>query len=63
MNIVEELRAKWKERLKRFENNSYVAKNMDPRVAMGVQEARKTTLLDCLRELEETFQITDKSEG
>ena len=52
MNMKEFIE-KWKERLKRFQENSNVAKDMNPLTAMGVQHGRTISLRDCIRELEE----------
>jgi hypothetical protein len=52
MNI-EELIVHWKEKLKMFENNPHVAKDMDSNIAMGVQHGRTLSLKDCIRELED----------
>lgn len=53
---MKELIEKWKERLKRFQENPDVAKNMDPTTAMGVQHGRTIALRDCIRELEEAIK-------
>lgn len=43
----------WEERLENWKKNPEIAKGMDPRVAMGVQESRLQTLKRCIRELKE----------
>ena len=48
---MQELIKKWKERLKRFQDNPNIAKDMDQ--SMGVQHGRIIALQDCIKELEE----------
>lgn len=49
---MEELLQKWKNRLQRFRDNPAVAKGMDNRTAMGVQNGRVITMECCIEELE-----------
>jgi hypothetical protein len=53
MADMQKLIEKWKERLKRFQTNRDIAKNMDSQTAMGVQHGRTTALQECITELEE----------
>lgn len=51
--LLNELLKKWRERLKRFEENPNVAKGLDCNVASGVHQGRSLTLRNCIKELEE----------
>lgn len=53
---MKELLDKWRNRLAMFKKHAHVAKNMDPAVAMGVQNARVITLETCIKELEQEVE-------
>lgn len=59
---MQELIEKWKERLKRFQENPDVAKDMNSMTELGVQHGRTISLRDCIRELEEFVGDETKEE-
>lgn len=48
---ISALLTKWRERLKRFQENPGIVKDMDHVTASGVQHGRMSALSDCIREL------------
>lgn len=57
---LNELLKLWKERLRRFEKRPEVARGINSNVAMGVQHGRTMALKQCIEELEEMLNDSEK---